>query len=92
MDGRLYLSNFFYCNYVLRRGGYLMVDDVQLHSVKELARLLIEQPGFELALNLGKSLVFRKTTDDRSLPDWTGQPYISKRSEAISHQANPFEL
>ena len=40
--------DFFYATHMLKQGGYIMVDDVQLHSVKELARLLAQQPGFEL--------------------------------------------
>lgn len=84
--------DFFYANYMLRKGGYLMVDDVQLHSIKELARLLAQQPGFEIALDLGKSLVFQKTTSSNSLPEWNQQPYIFKRSEEIGLQADPFAL
>lgn len=84
--------DFFYANHMLRRDGYLMLDDVQLHSVKELVRLLAMQPGFELALDLGKSLVFRKTTLDRSLPEWTGQPYIVRCTEAAGHETNLFQL
>jgi precorrin-6B methylase 2 len=84
--------DFFYINHMLRRGGYLMVDDVQLHSVKELARLLSRQPGFEPVLDIGKSLVFRKTSDERLLPDWVGQPYIRERSDEIGRLANPFAL
>lgn len=84
--------DFFFANHMLRRGGYIMVDNVQLHSVKELARLLGQQPGFELALDLGKSLVFRKTTADRSLPDWNGQPYIVQCSAAIGRSGDPFSL
>ena len=34
--------DFFYINFMLREGGYLMIDDLQLHSVKELARFLAE--------------------------------------------------
>ena len=84
--------DFFYANHMLRRGGYVMLDDVQLHSVKELARLLGMQPGFDLSLDLGKSLVFRKTTADRSLPEWNGQPYIVKRTDMIGREPNPFAL
>ena len=84
--------DFFYATHMLKQGGYIMVDDVQLHSVKELARLLAQQPGFELALDLRKSLLFRKTTEDRSLPDWTGQPYIVQRSEQIGRRPDPFAL
>ena len=42
---------------MLCQGGYLMIDDVQPHSVEELARLLVEEPDFEPALDLGKSLI-----------------------------------
>ena len=59
-----------YTNFMLRKGGYLMIDDVQLHSEKEMARLLSEHPTFSLVLDLGKSLVFRKQTADRGLGEW----------------------
>jgi precorrin-6B methylase 2 len=84
--------DFFYVNHMLRRGGYLMVDDLQLHSVKELARLLARQPGFEPVLDLGKSLVLRKVTEERQLPDWSGQPYIRERTDEIGRTPNPFAL
>jgi hypothetical protein len=32
-----------YINFMLCQGGYLMIDDVQLHSAEELARLLVEE-------------------------------------------------
>lgn len=84
--------DFFYMNFMLRQGGYLMIDDVQLHSVKELGRMLIEQPGFELALDLGKSLVFRKTTAERQLGDWEQSPYIKRVSQGYMQGPNPFAL
>lgn len=84
--------DFAYANAMLRKGGCLMVDDVQLHSVKELARLLAEQPGFALALDLGKSLLFRKTTDARWLGEWNSQPYIARRTADYARGENPFAL
>jgi FkbM family methyltransferase len=84
--------DFFYVNYMLREGGFLMIDDVQLHSVKELARLLSEQPGFELELDLGKALVFRKTSAERELPEWVLQPYVWRLSEQYSTWSDPFAL
>lgn len=57
-----------------------MIDDIQLHSVSELLNLLSEQPGYEIALDLGKAVVFRKVTADRFLPEWKQQPYIARRS------------
>jgi hypothetical protein len=84
--------DFCYINYMLREGGYLMIDDVQLHSVKELARLLAEEPGFELALDIGKSLIFRKTTADRHLGEWNASPYIRRRSEENMRLPDPYAL
>jgi FkbM family methyltransferase len=84
--------DFFYVNFILREGGYLMIDDVQLHSVKELARLLSEQPGFKLELDLGKALVFRKTTSERELPEWVLQPYVLRRTQHYETWINPFVL
>jgi predicted O-methyltransferase YrrM len=46
-----------YTNSMLRQGGYLMIDDVNLYVEKEMARLLSEHAAFSLALDLGKSLV-----------------------------------
>jgi precorrin-6B methylase 2 len=73
--------DFFYINYMLRQNAFVMIDDVQLYSTGELARFLTEQPGFDLELDLGKSLIFKKATSDRTLPEWNGQPYIVKRSQ-----------
>ncbi len=84
--------DFCYINQMLKTGGYLMVDDVQLHSVKELARMLTEQPGFELALDLGKSLVFRKTTEARALGEWGQVPYVVRKTNEYARMENPFAL
>ena len=56
-----------YANSMLRQGGHLLIDDMQLHGQKEMARLLLEHPAFSLALDLGKSLIFRKQTAERHL-------------------------
>jgi len=72
--------DFCYINILLRKGGILWIDDVQLHSVKELARLLTLQPGFRLVEDLGKVLAFEKLTDEALLPDFGAQPYIVERT------------
>jgi hypothetical protein len=84
--------DFFYINFMLREGGFLLVDDLQLHSCKELARLLSEQPGFEVALDLGKSLLFRKRTAARDLGDWGNSPYVVRASDAIAEWPDPHSL
>ena len=77
----LVFVDFCYINAMLGAGALLMLDDIQLHSVKELSNLLHEQPGFSLVADLGKSLIFEKTTDDAYLPEWNQQPYIVRMSQ-----------
>lgn len=84
--------DFFYSNYMLRTGGYIMIDDVQLHSVKELARMLSEQPSFQLRLDLGKALIFRRIADDRIMGEWTTSPYIVRKSQEYAQRDNAFAL
>jgi hypothetical protein len=72
--------DFHYLNALVRTGGFIMIDDVHLHSAAELANLLSEQWGYEAVLDPGKFVVFRKTTDARELPDFGGQPYVMRRS------------
>ena len=84
--------DFFYINYMMCEGAYLMIDDLQLHSVKELGRFVNEQPEFELALNLGKSIVFRKVSAARQLGEWTDSPYILRLTEENLRRRNPFAL
>jgi predicted O-methyltransferase YrrM len=81
-----------YINAMLKRDGYLMIDDVQLHTVKEIARLLIEQSAFSLELDLGKSLIFRKVTSDRAFGGWWTQPYIVRRSNEYARYPNAYAL
>ncbi len=72
--------DFCYLNHMVHADGFIMIDDIQLHSVRELLNLLSEQPGYEIALDLGKAVVFRKVTANRFLPEWKQQPYIARRS------------
>lgn len=85
--------DFCYLYAMLDRGGILVVDDVQLHSIKELARLLARDvTRFELVADLGKSLAFRKLTDETYLPEWNQQPYIVERSEKYERSPARFSL
>lgn len=72
--------DFCYLNLMLGAGGLLLVDDVNLHSVAELSRLLEQQPGFELRHDLEKLQVWEKTDDEPFLPDHSVQPYIMART------------
>ena len=81
-----------YTNSMLKQGGHLMIDDVQLHAEKEIARFLSEHPAFTMALEFGKSVVFRKLTGERHLGDWFNQPYIVRRTNEYARLPNPFAL
>jgi hypothetical protein len=68
--------DFCYMNRMLRDGGVLFVDDVQLHSVGQLYLLLQHQEEFELVAFDGKFATFRKVQDREFLPDWRAEPFI----------------
>jgi hypothetical protein len=72
--------DFCYINMMMRAGGTLFVDDVQLYSVSQLYRLLREQPEFEHVAIDGKLATFRKLADKPFLPEWNGQPFIEENS------------
>jgi hypothetical protein len=84
--------DFCYVNALLARNGLLAIDDIQLHSVKELARFLSADPHYPLVADLGKALVFRKTIDLTFLPDHGYQPYIVERTRADEAARETFSL
>lgn len=88
----LVFVDFCYANAMLREGGILAIDDTQIHSVKELGRLLMQQPEFELLAQIEKTALFRKSADVRMLPGWFGQPYIRRQSENHSQSADPYSI
>lgn len=75
--------DFCYINKVLKRGGYLLVDDTQLHPPRELAMTLRNQPGWQEVAKLEKLVVFRKQTDERFLPGHGAQPYVVANSMRV---------
>jgi precorrin-6B methylase 2 len=72
--------DFCYVNMMVPKGGLIFIDDVQLYSVAELCRLLAQQPGYELAKDLGKIQVWCKDTDKRFLPGHAAEPYVVGKS------------
>lgn len=81
--------DFCYSNAMLRRGSLLLLDDIQLHSVAELSRLLGQQPGFTLKEQLQKLQVWEKDVDQLWLPEHSRQPYIVEMTCAASEPAGP---
>jgi glycosyltransferase involved in cell wall biosynthesis len=76
--------DFCYLNAMLKDQGLLILDDVELYSVAELRNLILGDPGFELTADLGKTLVFKKTTSEKFLPEWNKQNYIVNRTNEMS--------
>ncbi len=74
--------DFCYLNQMMGMGATLILDDLQLHSVGELARLLVRQWDWERISDAPsqKTIALRKLSEEPFLPDWGGQPYIVERS------------
>jgi hypothetical protein len=72
--------DFCYCARLLKRGGYLMIDDVEIYGIGQLVAFLREQPDFRLVLDLGKAVILEKVTDAAYLPGWWQQPFIQRRT------------
>lgn len=84
--------DFCYVHVLLKSGGYLVLDDLQLHTVKELARLLAEGDEYVRVLDLGKAAVYQKKTSARSMPEWNGEPYIARKTDEYARWPDPFAL
>jgi predicted O-methyltransferase YrrM len=85
--------DFCYAYATLRKGGILIIDDLQLYSVKELARLMVVDTNrFSSVRDMGKAIAFSKNLDDEFLPDWGGLPYIQRKTERYLKMPNPHTL
>ena len=70
--------DFCYLNRMLRPGGLMFIDDVQIYAVAQLVCLLREQqPHYEFVAIDGKMATFRKGLDLPYLPDWRTEPFIT---------------
>jgi hypothetical protein len=79
------VMDFFYLNHTLKKGGLLMIDDLHLHSAKEVVRLIQGEADFRPVFDLRKALVFQKTTDNPTLRAWSDQTYLM-------HETRQYEL
>jgi hypothetical protein len=73
---------FCYFHAMLRKGGLLIVDDVQLYSVAEFTRWLSMQKEYSLVKNLKRMMVFRKEVSSDHFRDFSSQPYIQQQTMA----------
>ena len=70
--------DFCYLNRMLRPGGLMFIDDVQIYAVAQLVCLLrVQQPHYELVDAGPKMATFRKVLDLPYLPDWRMEPFIT---------------
>lgn len=84
--------DFCYFNAMLRKGGLLIADDLQIYSVNEFARWLSHQKEYRLVADMKKTLVWRKETDAIYLNDFGAQPYIQRQTKLRAANANPYEI
>lgn len=84
--------DFCYANMVLKKGGLLLIDDIQLYSVKELARLLSEQPEYECISRFQKIWIWKKKTESDFLPQETLEPYLKKMTEKEKAAGNEWTI
>ena len=67
--------DFCYANLCLRAGGLLLLDDVQLHSVRQLYLLLAAQPGYRMVSEQW---------------DWKLAAFVKETREPFLSQSQPF--
>lgn len=71
--------DWFYTAGKLKKGGFLIVDDVGLWSCQILRDFLIEQPHWELVAEYEeRTTVFRKIRDGSEWLEWTQQPRVAR--------------
>jgi len=83
----------YYIYYMLRPGGYLIIDDVNLHSIKEIANFLMaETTKFALVADFEKALIFKKLTNDLEFGEWNEQKYIIYKTNESRDRGDAFTL
>jgi predicted O-methyltransferase YrrM len=82
--------DFCYLNRMLRPGGLMFIDDVQLYSVAQLVCLLRQQqPHYEYVGMDSKMATFRKALDKPYLPDWRYEPFITSNTAGFDDAPPP---
>lgn len=81
--------DFCYLNYALRKGGLLLLDDVNTYSVMELVKFLDAEPSYEKIWDTGhhKLIIFKKCTADR-FTSGAGRPYLIAQTQAMKKTPN----
>jgi predicted O-methyltransferase YrrM len=80
------MLDWFYCVDKLRRGGLLLIDDVQLSSVAVIAEFMTADPGWQLVREFGNTHAYRKTKDTVLDISWDMQPWtVHGRANRVQH-------
>ncbi len=74
--------DFCYTNMMLRKGGLLILDDCQYHSVRELMQFLEDEPDWHLLCRHGKTTVLQKLTHE-TLTYGAGRKYIAENTAKL---------
>jgi hypothetical protein len=71
--------DWFYTAPMLKKGGILIIDDVQIWTGLELKRFLAEEDSWKLIRNFARSTVYAKESNEY-VREWLFQPYIVRKS------------
>lgn len=71
--------DWFYTARMLKTGGIVVIDDVQLWTGLELRRFLNEEDAWRLVRNFERSVAYAKVGEEYAR-EWCFQPYIVRRS------------
>lgn len=84
--------DFCYANMILKKGGLMLIDDIQLYPVKELVRLLHEQREYECVKKIQKIWIWQKTVDTKFLPQEALEPYLRRMTEKEKADGNEWTI
>jgi predicted O-methyltransferase YrrM len=74
------IIDWFYTADRLKRGGIMVLDDLQMAPVSMLRDFILEDPGWELERSVGnRAVAVRKVADSVLDVSWHMQPYVMRR-------------
>lgn len=70
-------NDYVYCRYALKRGGIILIDDIQLYSCRQLALFIKASPDWEdIGGHGAKCKLFRKLSDEPFDGDFSSSPFV----------------
>jgi predicted O-methyltransferase YrrM len=82
--------DWYYLAGALKTGGLLIVDDVDIWTGQTLADFLANESDWKVVEQLPRAAAFRKRGDSAQDKEWTGQPFVYRRSKAAIHHPPEF--